>query len=170
MTEVLAHPPARLSFRFALDTFSGRVVPIAVVALIVVVLWYIGAIGMNADLQRDAFANAGQTDTTTGEFIEGTWSQERPRLPAPHQILAELDKSILRTPLTSKRSLVFHAMITMESTLLGFIFGSALGIGLSILVIHSRSLDRGMMPWIVASQTVPIVAPCTDDRRDLESV
>ena len=135
-----------------------RTIPIAVVTAIILVLWYVAAIGMNADLQRDAFANSGRADATTQDFVLGTWSQERPRLPAPHQIAAELDKSVLQTPLTSKRSLAFHALITIEATLLGFVFGSALGVLLSVLVVHSRSVDRGMMPWIVASQTVPIVA------------
>ena len=153
---VLQAPPAR---RSALRHFAtDRAVPIAVVGLLLLALWYLCAIGMNADLQRDAFANAGQASYTTGELIHGTWSQERPRLPAPHQIVAEIDKSIFETPVTSKRSLLFHAVITIQATLLGFGLGSALGMLLSVLVVHSRSLDRGMMPWIVASQTVPVVA------------
>jgi NitT/TauT family transport system permease protein len=135
-----------------------RILPLAVVGFVILVLWYLGAIGMNADLQRDAFSNAGQASYTTADLIAGTWSQERPRLPAPHQIVAEIDKSIFRTPVTSKRSLLYHALITIEATLLGFGLGAGLGILLSILVVHSRSLDRGMMPWLVASQTVPVVA------------
>ena len=75
-------------------------------------------IGMNADLQRDVFANAGQTNYSTPEFIAGTWSQERPRLPAPHQIAAEIDKSVFETAISSKRSLAYHALITIEATLL----------------------------------------------------
>ena len=157
-TEALGRPTVRATAGLFPIALSGRVAPIAIVSLIVLAIWYVGAIGMNADLQRDAFTNAGQTDATLSEFIRGTWSQERPRLPAPHQIVAELDKSIFETPLSSKRSLAFHAVITLEATLLGFAIGSALGIGLSVLVVHSRSLDRGMMPWVVASQTIPIVA------------
>lgn len=133
-------------------------VPVGVVSLVILLIWYLGAIGMNADLQRDAFANAGQGSYTATAFVQGTWSQERPRLPAPHQVLAELDKSLLQTPLTSKRSLAYHALVTLEATLLGFALGSGLGLGLSILVIHRKSLDRGLMPWVVASQTIPIVA------------
>lgn len=137
---------------------TTRILPVAAVSMIILALWYLGAIWMNADLQRDAFTNAGQGSFTAGEFVGGTWSQERPRLPAPHQIVAELDKSFLQTPLTSKRSLAYHAVITIEATLLGFLLGSGFGIGLSMLAVHSRSLDKGLMPWIVASQTVPIVA------------
>ena len=137
---------------------AGHLLPILVVSLVIAALWYLGAIWMNLDLQRDAFTNAGRADYTTRDLIAGTWSQERPRLPAPHQIVAELDKSIIETPITSKRSLAFHALITLQATLLGFLLGAGLGIGLSVLVVHSRSLDCGMMPWIVASQTIPVVA------------
>jgi NitT/TauT family transport system permease protein len=48
--------------------------------------------------------------------------------------------------------------VTLSSTLLGFVMGSALGIGLATLVVHVRSLDRSLMPWIVSSQTIPILA------------
>ena len=42
--------------------------------------------------------------------------------------------------------------------MLGFALGAVVGFGLSLLVVHVPSLDRGLMPWVVASQTVPIVA------------
>ena len=157
-TDVLARSPGRQTPSRAKGFVALQVIPVVAVSLVILAIWYLGAIGMNADLQRDAFSNAGQTAYTTTQFVQGTWSQERPRLPAPHQIVGELDKSLIETPITSKRSLTYHAVITLEATLLGFALGAALGIGLSILVVHSRSLDRGMMPWIVASQTVPIVA------------
>lgn len=157
-TEALTIPAAATSRRRLPTVLTDRALPVAAVSLVVLAFWYLGAIWMNADLQRDAFANAGQATWTAADFVHGTWSQERPRLPAPHQIAAELDKSLLQTPLTSKRSLAYHAAITVEATLLGFALGAALGLGLGVLVVHSRSLDRGMMPWVVASQTVPIVA------------
>jgi NitT/TauT family transport system permease protein len=155
LAPALARPAAR---RRAPGFVTDRALPVAAVSLVILLLWYLGAIVMNADLQRDAFANAGTTTYTTADLIAGTWNQERPRLPAPHQIVAELDRSLLRTPLTSKRSLAYHAAVTVEATALGFVLGAGLGLGLGVLVVHSRSLDRGMMPWIVASQTVPVVA------------
>jgi NitT/TauT family transport system permease protein len=157
-TEAMARPAEPMVGRRLPSVLTERVVPVAAVSLVILALWYAAAVWMNADLQRDAFANAGRIDTSMAELVAGTWSQERPRLPAPHQVVAELNKSLLQTPLTSKRSLAFHAAITIESTLAGFALGALLGIVLSTLVVHSRSLDRGMMPWIVASQTVPVVA------------
>ena len=65
---------------------------------------------------------------------------------------------MIDTAPTSKRSLVYHGSVTLSATLLGFLIGSALGMGLAVLVVHVRSLDKSLMPWVVASQTVPIVA------------
>ena len=132
--------------------------PIASVVAAILAIWYVAAALMNADLQRDLFANAGRTDYSTQDLIRGSLNMERPKLPAPHQVASELYKLVLDTPPTSKRSLVYHGAITLEETLIGFLIGSALGIGLAVLIVSMRWLDRSMMPWIVASQTVPIIA------------
>jgi NitT/TauT family transport system permease protein len=132
--------------------------PVAIVLIALFALWYVAAALMNAPLQRDAFANAGQTDYSTADLIGASLAMERPKLPAPHQIVAEFNRLVFATPPTSKRGLVYHAWITLQETLIGFFFGASLGVGLAILVMSVRSLERSMMPWIVASQTVPIIA------------
>ncbi len=154
----LPRPARTTGVGLALRGTAAWVLPVAVVVLAILAAWYAGAVGMNADLQREAFDNAGITDAGWRDFAAGTWSQGHPRLPAPHQIAAEIGKSVFDLPVTSKRSLVFHAGVTLEATALGFALGALVGFGLSLLVVHVPSLDRGMMPWIVASQTVPIVA------------
>jgi NitT/TauT family transport system permease protein len=65
---------------------------------------------------------------------------------------------VFQTAIDSKRSLVYHAGVTVSSTLLGFALGSVLGIVLAIGIVYSRVLDRSLLPWIIASQTVPILA------------
>lgn len=133
------------------------IVPILSVVAALVVIWYGAAIGMNAQWARDQAARADAT-LTASELIADTWSQERPRLPAPHQIVAELwDTTAMMKP-TSKRSLVFHGWITLSATMLGFVFGTGAGILLAIGIVHSRSMDLGVMPWAIASQTIPIIA------------
>ena len=114
---------------------------------------------MNAPLQRDAYANAGRTDYSAHDLIGASLNMERPKSPAPHQVAGEIYKLVLATSPTSKRSLVYHGLITLEETLIGFAIGGlALGIGLAVLIVSMRWLERSMMPWIVASQTVPIIA------------
>jgi len=134
------------------------VLPLTTILLALVAFWYVAAAMMNASLQGDVFANAGRTDYSTADLISASLNMERPKLPAPHQIVAELDKLVFETPPTSKRSLVFHAGITLEETLIGFLFGAALGVGLAVAIVSVRVLERSAMPWIVASQTVPIIA------------
>jgi NitT/TauT family transport system permease protein len=138
--------------------WRGQAGPIAIVVLFIIGLWYIAAVFLNTELQRDAFANAGTQQFSTYELVAGTLSQERPKLPAPHQIVQEIDRSVFEVSPTSKRSLVYHAGITLQATLAGFAIGSLLGVLLAVLIVHVDSLDRSLMPWIIASQTIPIIA------------
>ena len=135
-----------------------RLVPLLVVLAALFVVWYGAAALMNAPLQRDLFANADNKTYTTGDLIKASLNMERPKLPAPHQIGAELYKLIVATPPGSKRSLVYHGAITLEETLIGFAIGAGLGVALAVMVVSVRWLERSLMPWIVASQTVPIIA------------
>ena len=134
-----------------------RGVPVAVVSLALLVLWYVAAVWLNAPLQIDSYERQEQV-WTTSDLIRDTLAQERPLLPAPHQILAEMKKTIIDTRLTSKRSLVYHAWVTLSSTLLGFVIGTALGILLATGIVHRRTLDKSLMPWVISSQTIPILA------------
>src|SRR5271157_5827452 len=132
--------------------------PIVAVLLAIVAAWYVAAALMNAPLQRDVYANAGRADYSAQDLIVDSLNMERPKLPGPHQVAAEMIKLIVATPPTSKRSLVYHGLITLEETLIGFLIGAALGIGLAVVIVSMRWLDRSLTPWLVASQTIPIIA------------
>ncbi len=134
------------------------VLPIVTVVIAVIAVWYVAAMLMNAPLQRDLYANAGRSDYTAGDLAIDSLNMDRPKLPGPHQVVAELWKLTFATPPTSKRSLVYHGLITLEETLIGFVIGAALGIGLAVVIVSVRWLDRSLTPWLVASQTVPIIA------------
>jgi NitT/TauT family transport system permease protein len=131
--------------------------PVAVVLLVVVLAWYLAAWGLNAPgaIERVLDADAGYTRI---ELFNATMSMERPLVPAPHQVVQDFYESLTEWPLNSPRNLMFHVAITGQSTLLGFVLGTALGLLLSILIVHSRTLDKALLPWIVASQTVPVLA------------
>ncbi|HEV8489333.1 MAG TPA: ABC transporter permease subunit [Candidatus Limnocylindrales bacterium] len=59
---------------------------------------------------------------------------------------------------TILQSLIGAALFTLRGAALGFAIGAAFGLGLAILLVHVRVLERGLVPLLVASQTVPIVA------------
>ena len=50
------------------------------------------------------------------------------------------------------------ALHLARSALIGFVLGAIFGIVLAILFVHSRLLERALVPYVIASQTVPIVA------------
>jgi NitT/TauT family transport system permease protein len=137
--------------------FASSFVAVTVVVVCIIAIWYLGAILLNANAQR-LFDERAQVTRTPIEFVEATWSQPKPRLPAPHQVAEEFYNTTFTTKVTSRASLVYHAWVTLSSTLLGFAMGTVLGIALAVLVVHVRSLDRSLMPWIVSSQTIPILA------------
>jgi NitT/TauT family transport system permease protein len=59
---------------------------------------------------------------------------------------------------TGLQSLLGSALFTLRGAAAGFVLGAAVGLGLAIALIHVRVLERALVPLIVASQTIPIVA------------
>jgi NitT/TauT family transport system permease protein len=51
-----------------------------------------------------------------------------------------------------------QALFTFREALIGFAFGGLLGLLLGIGFVHSRLAERAFVPYVVASQTVPILA------------
>jgi NitT/TauT family transport system permease protein len=135
-----------------------HVVPVLTVVLAIVVIWYAAAVGLNRAWIYDQAARAGVDPATGMALVVETWNQERPVLPAPHQVVTELVKTTFGMAPTSKRSLVYHGWITLSATLLGFAMGTAMGILLAVGIIHNRAMDMSVMPWAIASQTIPILA------------
>ena len=54
--------------------------------------------------------------------------------------------------------LVNAGFFTFREAFGGFVFGAFLGLALAIVFVHSRILERALVPYVVASQTVPIIA------------
>lgn len=138
-------------------SMNKSVVPILSVVAAIIAIWYAGAIWMNAPWALDQAERNG-VHLSTGALIRDTLSQDRARLPAPHQVLAEFWKTTVDQKITSKRSLLYHSWVTLHATLWGFALGAAIGLGLAIAIVYSRVMDMSVMPWAIISQTIPIVA------------
>ena len=133
------------------------ILPILTVLLAIVALWYAAAVWMNSTWTYDQAARAG-VEVTFGEVVADTLAQERPVLPAPHQVAKGLWDGLFGQKVTSKRSLVYHGWITLSATLLGFAIGTVMGIALAVGIVQNRAMDMSVMPWAIASQTIPILA------------
>lgn len=134
-----------------------KVWPILAVLVVIVAAWYAAALLMNHTLAVEEAGRKGEV-MTTGEMWLKSYSMDKPLLPAPHQIVREIWNTTALMKVTSKRSLVYHAWITLSATLLGFALGTVLGIALAVGIVHNRAMDKSLMPWIIASQTIPILA------------
>jgi NitT/TauT family transport system permease protein len=134
-----------------------RYAPVVTIVLALITIWYVGALLMNLSLVRDGFERE-EAPYTVSDLIAGTMTAERPRLPAPHQVIAAFADSVFGYAPTAPRSLVYHSMVTLSATLLGFMLGAVLGIALALMIVHSRVLEKSLLPWIICSQMVPILA------------
>lgn len=135
-----------------------NILPILTVLLAIVVIWYVAAVKLNGPWVYDQAARAGAEAPAFSQVLTETLNQERPVLPTPHQVASELWKSTVGMAITSKRSLVYHGWVTISATLLGFAIGTGLGVLLAVGIIHNRAMDMSVMPWAIASQTIPILA------------
>jgi NitT/TauT family transport system permease protein len=134
-----------------------RYAPVVTMVLALMVIWYIAAVAMNWTLVRDGFERE-ETPYTMTDVLTGTMSAERPLLPAPHQIVSTFVDGVFGYPPLAPRSLVYHSLVTLSATLIGFAFGAIFGTLLALMIVHSRVLERSLLPWIICSQMVPIVA------------
>jgi NitT/TauT family transport system permease protein len=134
-----------------------RQAPVIVTVLVLIATWYVAAVLMNVTLVRDAFERE-ETRYTVGDLIATSLKFERPRLPAPHQILATFTDDVFGYPVTSARSLVYHGWVTLSAAVVGFLLGAVAGVILATLIVHLRTLQKSLLPWIICSQMVPILA------------
>ena len=122
-------------------------------------------------------ATRGGYELSFTELVADTWTQKKPLLPTPDQVATEIwettyvtaakkwtraaDRSLsyrLDKVFDDKKSLLRHAWITLSATMLGFVFGTGLGILLAVGIVYNKAMDNSVMPWIITSQTIPILA------------
>lgn len=80
-------------------------------------------------------------------------------MPPVLDILAEFGETPQRNSNKPLAAFIAEAsLFTFREAALGFVFGVALGLSLAIVMLRSRWIERGLSPYLVASQTVPLVA------------
>src|ERR1700733_15293446 len=149
--------PARRTPSLVRHAIVERYLPVATMVLALIAIWYVAAVAMNWTLVRDAFERE-ETPYTISDVLAGTMDAERPLLPAPHQVINAFVDGVFGYPPLAPRSLIYHSLVTLSATVLGFILGALFGIALALLIVHSRVLERSLLPWIICSQMVPVLA------------
>jgi NitT/TauT family transport system permease protein len=137
--------------------WSSKFVAVSVIVVGIVAIWYVGSFALNAPFQQGLDERAG-VERTFAEFVAATMSQPKPTLPAPHQVAVDTWQTVFLVNPTKPASLLYHAWVTLSSTLAGFVSGTLLGILIAVGIVHVRSLDKSLMPWVISSQTIPILA------------
>ena len=89
--------PAVAPPRWRSPSWLSDLVPVLVILLVLVVIWYVAAVLMNMALVRDAFERE-ETTYTLADLVAGTLGAERPLVPAPHQIVLQFVDLGLRLP------------------------------------------------------------------------
>ncbi|WP_298379106.1 ABC transporter permease [Azospirillum sp.] len=136
---------------------TERILPVAVMSLAIIILWYAGAVWLNSPQAAEALTRSG-ADWGTGDLIRQTFAMKRPILPTPDQVAVDLFQSLTGTPVTHIRNLLYHTGVTAGSALTGFALGVVLGVGLAVGIVQVRTLEASLLPWVIASQTIPILA------------
>ncbi|MDP6213648.1 MAG: ABC transporter permease subunit [Acidimicrobiales bacterium] len=125
------------------------VVTTALAILVIVVLW-------------EGYKWTGQQtgDRVPGTDIELLVDTDDLTMPHAKDILGEfvVDVRDGRSTLPMSLYLLKKAWFTLQEAAIGFFLGSAIGIGLAVLMLRWRVAERGLLPWINVSQTVPLIA------------
>jgi NitT/TauT family transport system permease protein len=155
------------------------IIAVLTVLCAIVVIWYAAVAPMNIRGALDQAERAGATVTPEGakarldvsvwrlllsnpQQVPLGYGLERPRLPTPQQVGHEFWKTtgalVQRGRAWSKRSLIYHGWITLQSTFWGFLLGTSIGILGAVAIVYFRVAELSLMPWAIISQTIPIVA------------
>jgi NitT/TauT family transport system permease protein len=91
-------------------------------------------------------------------FKLGQFAVNDRTLPHVHDIVGQLFEPSRRNGPLLIEVLWDAALFTAKEAAVGFLLGASIGFVIAVILVHSRLLQRGLLPYIVASQTVPILA------------
>ena len=94
--------------------FKNKMLPILSIVTLIFAVWYIFTVYLNSSIQIDAYERQ-KVDWEFSDLVRDTMSQKKPLLPAPHQIVSEMWKTIFMIKNTSKKSFIYHSYITLSS-------------------------------------------------------
>ena len=133
---------------------ASNIVPVLTLALLLVALYVPLMLLANVPVAQRALDSGAQLDCKTA--FECAWNLRSPTIPSPAQLWSGIVN--LSWPPFSPTAIPYNAFITGLETVVGLLLAALLGLGLAVLLVLSRAFETSVLPWLVASQTVPIVA------------
>jgi NitT/TauT family transport system permease protein len=127
--------------------------PVVAVGIAIIVVWY--GLAIRGNWPQARLLESPRTGFWT--TARDTMQLAQPWVPPPHQVVQNLYQSLDRTP-NDPRALWVHLGTTGAEMALGLVAGGLLGLVIGTVFVHARTLERAFLPWVVASQTVPVLA------------
>ena len=134
------------------DTVERVVRQVVVFAIFLVVLGFLYA-GYKAFGQ--AIDDAQADWWGIGSFLPNTDDLTMPPL---GDILGEFGETPRGTDQTYAEFLFDEALFTFREAALGFMLGVVLGLAIAIVLVRWKRLEQGLLPYVIASQTIPLIA------------
>ena len=146
----------RIRAKKFLKTIAEKILPILTILFLLTVVWYFFTIYLNSAMQIDKYDKQG-ISWNISKLVLDTMSQERPKLPAPHQIAEEIwETTVEKDYLKKIVDLSQFDYVVLDHS--WFYSGTVLGVVLAVSIVENRAMESSLMPWIIASQTIPILA------------
>jgi NitT/TauT family transport system permease protein len=79
-------------------------------------------------------------------------------MPFPHWVVRRIPAYFSKYSLTDERNVIQAVLYTILGTLSSLVLGGIIGSLLAVLFVLFRPLERALLPWTIASQTIPIIA------------
>lgn len=148
-------PRASLSRRWL-----ATIAPIVSVLIVLIALWYVGAVYFNLQ-----YLNVHERDVNPAGWARESWVQKlgdalttsQPTMPTPTQTISDFVTRLTQGS-TGQSDMWVDLLWTGRAALFGFLLGSAIAIVLAVIFLSSGLLARSLLPYVIASQTIPIVA------------
>jgi NitT/TauT family transport system permease protein len=130
----------RIAWWGRLPERSRRVIAIAGVVFSLIALW---------ELYKLIWSALGWIDPIRPDNVV---------MPHVWDMVIELFRPVRRGGNLLVLNLAGRTFWTLREVLVGFVIGGLIGFGLGVLFVRSTLAERAFMPYVVASQTVPIIA------------
>lgn len=135
-------------------TRSPNLIPMLVVAVVLLLLYWPLMYLANIPAAQRALDTGAALPCKTA--VECATQLRSPVLPSPAQLWNGFRN--LGFPLSSPNAIPLNAAVTGFETIVGLLLAAVVGFFFAIGIVASRAFERSLLPWIVASQTVPVIA------------